>query len=127
MSLSRTLLTTLCLLLAGISPSIAQTGTLTGRVTDADSGQLLPGATVRIDGTQLGAAADAFGTFTIRAVPAGQVTLIASFVGYNDARATATVEAGASVYIELELAENTAQLAEVVVRSEKFIRNLQET
>ncbi|MEM6645124.1 MAG: TonB-dependent receptor, partial [Bacteroidota bacterium] len=47
--------------------------------------------------------------------------------GYNDARATATVEAGASVYIELELAENTAQLAEVVVRSEKFIRNLQET
>ncbi|MEM6645125.1 MAG: TonB-dependent receptor [Bacteroidota bacterium] len=128
MSPTRTLLAALLLLLLGASPAIAQTtGTLTGRVTDAGSGQLLPGATVRVDGTQLGAATDAFGKFTIRAVPAGQVTLIASFIGYNDAQATATVEAGASVYVELELTENTAQLAEVVVKSEKFVRNLQET
>ncbi|MEM9664066.1 MAG: TonB-dependent receptor [Bacteroidota bacterium] len=104
-----------------------ETGTLTGRVTEAGTGQLLPGATVRLKDTTLGAATDAFGTFTIRSVPAGPVTLVASFVGYEDAEVGTTVEAGQTTYVEIALTEDTRQLAEVVVRSEKFVRNLQDT
>lgn len=103
------------------------TGTLTGRVTDAATDQLLPGATVRIEGTTLGAATDAFGKFTVRRVPAGEVTVVASFVGYETAEVVTSVAAGETAYVEVALAENADQLAEVVVRSEKFVRNLQET
>ncbi|MEM8560489.1 MAG: TonB-dependent receptor, partial [Bacteroidota bacterium] len=121
----RPVLSVLLLLLS--LPAWAQTGTLTGRVTDAASDQLLPGATVRLDATNLGAATDAFGKFTIRNVPVGDVTVIASFVGYTSVEVTVAIEAGETAYVELALGENADQLAEVVVRSERFVRNLQET
>ncbi|MBT3840535.1 MAG: hypothetical protein HOB40_07665, partial [Candidatus Marinimicrobia bacterium] len=51
--------------------------TVSGSVTDASTGDALAGANVVVDGTDLGAAADASGAFTIRNVPNG-ATLTAS-------------------------------------------------
>ncbi|MEM6287411.1 MAG: TonB-dependent receptor [Bacteroidota bacterium] len=116
----------LALLLAA-PDALAQTGTITGRVTHAETGDLLPGASIRIDGTQLGAATDAFGKFNVRGVPAGAVTLVASFVGFETAEIATTAEAGETVYVEVVLAPNPDQIGEVVIRSEKFVRNLQDT
>jgi len=61
---------------------MAQTGTITGRIID-ESNQPLPGATVTVKGTQSSAAADVNGYFKIAGAPAGQQTLVASFVGYK--------------------------------------------
>ncbi|MBT4956574.1 MAG: TonB-dependent receptor, partial [Candidatus Marinimicrobia bacterium] len=55
--------------------------TVSGSVTDASTGDALAGANVVVDGTDLGAAADASGAFTIRNVPNG-ATLTASMIGY---------------------------------------------
>ena len=62
--------------------------TVSGTVTDASSGDALAGANVVVDGTSLGAAADANGGYTLSNVPNG-ATLTASMIGYSDQSATA--------------------------------------
>jgi iron complex outermembrane receptor protein len=62
--------------------------TVSGTVTDAATGSALAGANVIVDGTSLGAAADANGGYTLSNVPNG-ATITASMIGYTDASATA--------------------------------------
>jgi len=62
--------------------------TVSGTVTDASTGDALAGANVVVDGTNMGAAADANGGYTLSNVPNG-ATLTASMIGYTDASATA--------------------------------------
>lgn len=63
-------------------------GKIAGRVVDADNREPLPGANIIIEGTTLGAAADANGFFTILQVPPGTYTVVAKMIGYNDQRQT---------------------------------------
>ncbi len=79
-------LSTLVLLLLFALPGLALaqgTGTLAGRVADAQTGETLPGANVRIEGTTLGAATNAEGQYRIIGVPIGTYTVTASFIGYQ--------------------------------------------
>ncbi len=69
-------------LLAGSSTS-AQTGTITGTIRDAETGDALIGASVRVEGTALGAATDIDGHFRIAGVRAGAHALMATYVGYT--------------------------------------------
>jgi len=62
--------------------------TVSGTVTDAATGAALAGANVVVVGTDLGAAADKNGSYTIDNVPNG-ATLTASMIGYTNASATA--------------------------------------
>ncbi len=59
------------------------TGKLAGTVTDAASGDPLPGATVVLQGTQLGTAADVDGSYFIIGIPVGTYDLQVSFVGFQ--------------------------------------------
>lgn len=59
------------------------TGKFAGKVTDADSGEPLPGVNVIIEGTDLGAATDLEGDYYIINVPPGHYTLTASMMGYK--------------------------------------------
>ena len=56
---------------AGISAQTPQQGTLTGRVTDAPTGQPLANAQIAIVGTNLGAQTNSDGQYTIRSIPPG--------------------------------------------------------
>ncbi|MBK0378466.1 SusC/RagA family TonB-linked outer membrane protein [Mucilaginibacter segetis] len=57
------------------------TGKVTGKVTD-ETGVSLPGATIKLLGTTIGAIADADGNYTLTA-PEGTYTVEASFVGFK--------------------------------------------
>ena len=85
------------LLFAGIwlllSSAFAQTGSVSGRVTDSKN-EGIPGATVLIEGTSLGSSSNVDGTYSIQNVPAGPHTVVISFVGYNTVRRPVTVVAG---------------------------------
>ena len=70
----------LCLFL--FVQSIVTAGTIKGKVFDKDSKVALPGANVVFKGTSLGAAGDLNGAFTIFNVPAGEQTLVVSYLGY---------------------------------------------
>jgi uncharacterized membrane protein len=59
------------------------TGKLTGKVTDADTGEPVIGANILIDGTYMGAAADVNGEYVINNIPPGEYTVSISAVGYQ--------------------------------------------
>jgi len=58
-------------------------GTLVGNISDANTGEALPGVNVVIAGTRLGAAADGDGNFRIENVPIGIYRLHVRMVGYK--------------------------------------------
>ena len=61
----------------------AQTGKITGTVTDATTGESLIGVNVIVEGTMLGAASDIEGYFVILNVSPGKYNLKASYIGYS--------------------------------------------
>ena len=89
----------------------AGTRAVTGRVTDAATGEGIPGAQISIGTTTaLGITRDD-GSFTVR-VPAGAVTLVVRRIGYR--RAEARVAAGAAS-VAVPLQKDLLRLSEVVV------------
>ena len=68
----------------------AQTGKLTGVVTDAQSGQPIEGVQVQVQGTGLGALTQANGRYYIISVPPGRYTVVARRIGYQPAEQVGT-------------------------------------
>lgn len=92
----------------------AQTGSLTGSVTDADTGEELSGATVLIIELERGASTDIEGDYSISNVPVGSYTVRFSFIGYRTQRRTVEVQQGQNTLnVELEL--DATGLEEIVV------------
>lgn len=89
-------------------------GTVNGLVTDKDmGGEPLPFANVLIKGTSIGANTDMDGKYTL-AVPAGQHTLVFSFVGYQTVEKAITVVAGKTLTINQEMGANEGVALEEV-------------
>lgn len=63
------------------------TGSIGGTVFD-EMGVPLPGATVKIDGTNLGASTNDNGEYVILNVSVGEYNVTGSFIGYDDTRVT---------------------------------------
>jgi TonB-linked SusC/RagA family outer membrane protein len=70
------------LLFGALAVPAAAQRRVSGRVTDQNNGQPLPGASVQIQGTQLGASAGDSGTFSLQ-VPDGAVTIVVRRIGYQ--------------------------------------------
>jgi TonB-dependent receptor len=64
------------------SVEAANTGTLRGKVMDVDTKDALPGASILVKGTSIGASTDLDGNYVIQNVPTGDQTLVVSYVGY---------------------------------------------
>ncbi len=105
----------LCLLtlgaLLGLNGAVMaqETGTLTGTVSEVESGKRLIGAQVVLDGTQIGDVSDRTGRYVIPGVKTGDYTLVVTYLGYETVRMSATVKAGsANVYdVEMKTVEFT--------------------
>lgn len=93
--------------------AFAQTGSIKGKVVD-ETNNPLPGASVSIDGTTLGAVADANGNFTLSGINAGNYSVTAKFIGYVATKKTVTI--GSSVVnVDFALQSENTNLNEVVV------------
>lgn len=88
----------------------AQNRNITGRVTDTATGQGLPGVTVLVKGTSVGASTNADGSYSI-SVPASATVLSFSFIGYTSIERTI----GTASTVDVGLGTDTEQLSEVVV------------
>ncbi|WP_439881580.1 SusC/RagA family TonB-linked outer membrane protein [Pontibacter sp. MBLB2868] len=84
--------------------------TVTGTVTDKDTGQGLPGVAVLVKGTTQGTTTGTGGTYSIN-VPANANTLVYRFIGYTTVERTI----GNAATIDVALGVDTKQLEEVVV------------
>ncbi len=98
----------LVLVTAGLA--YAQSLTVTGTVSDAATGEAIPFASIRVNGTMIGAATGVDGTYTIN-VPSSNSVLVFSFVGYK----TAEVPVNGQLVVNCALAPDATALDDVVV------------
>ncbi|MFP4471523.1 MAG: SusC/RagA family TonB-linked outer membrane protein [Bacteroidales bacterium] len=107
--LSAKLLLILSMLFFGVMAGYAQSGEVTGTVTDAGDGTTLPGATVAVKGTVQGTVTGINGNYSITVEP--NTTLVFSFVGYE----TQEVLVQPNTTVNVALQPQTTALEELVV------------
>lgn len=90
--------------------AFAQDRAVSGKVTEASSGNGLPGVSVAVKGTTIGTATDAEGNYQVR-VPDANATLVFRYLGYTTREAVV----GNQSTINVSLQTDTRQLDEVVV------------
>lgn len=119
--LRRCVTTVLVLLVMPVAALAQNTGKLSGVITDASTGDPLPGANIVLGGTLLGSATDLDGNYFIIGVPVGTYDVTASFVGYQ-AQTIQQVEINAGYTRELNFSlAPGAELEEILVEYERPI------
>ena len=101
---------------AGLSIlSIAQTGKISGKIIDASSGEALIGATVLLEGTSKGAAADIEGNFSINTIPVGSYNLVVSYITYETKKINSVLVKNNEVtQLDLTLSVSSAATTSIV-------------
>ena len=90
---------------------------LSGRVTDQNSGDPLPGANIVLEGTYAGTFSDQNGEFLLKRLAAGTHILRVSFLGYESRRLEITLPLDVPVRIGLQPAATYAE--EVIVMANR--------
>lgn len=99
-----------------VSTGVAQTGKISGKLTDARTNEPLVGANIVIEGTTVGAATNVDGYYVILNIPPGTYTARASMVGYSPSTQTGVrVFINQTTQLDFELNEQAIQTGEVVV------------
>ena len=88
--------------------------TISGTVTDAATGNALPGANVVVVGTNMGAAATEDGSYSISNVPSGSYTVTASVIGYADGSQSVNVSGDATVNFSLSVSALELSAVEIL-------------
>lgn len=113
-TLSAVLLSSFALLIPLQTASGQETGTVRGAVTGSD-GLALVGATVAVEGTQLGTMTARGGTYTIADVPAGTQTLRISMLGYRTTTQQVDVPAGGTATADVILQVDALNMEALLV------------
>lgn len=108
--MKKIVLMSLVLMLTLFQSAMAQTRSISGRVTDQRTGEGLPGVTLLLKGTTSGVSTNAEGSFTLNA-PAAGGTLVASFIGYG----TTEQAIGNNSTFNIQLSATAIGLNEAVV------------
>ncbi len=120
--MKRSLLSIVLLLVFAASSALAQTGKIAGTVTEAESGEPLPGCNIIVVGTQMGAATDENGEYTILNVPPGTYDVRAQMIGYTTVTVTdVDVTAGLTRAVDYEMQVEAIAGQEVVVEAQRPI------
>lgn len=93
--------------------SFAQMGSISGTVSD--SFERIDAAQVYLKGTKIGAITDSNGRFQMVNVPAGNYTLVVSFISYQIAQKSVQVKANEEVRVDVILQPDHSSFSEVVV------------
>lgn len=116
------------LLLSGIfllipfSIVCAQTGSLTGTVTDNETGDVIPGVNVLILDLERGDATDPDGVYSIQNIPLGTYSVRFSFIGYTPVSEIVNIARGQNT-LNVSLSLNSFTLSDVVVTAMGFERS----
>lgn len=100
--------------------SIAQqTGTLSGRVIDTEEKAGLPWVNIIIKGTVLGTSTGLHGSYQIDQIPAGEHTVVISFVGYETEERLVQIRQGEETRLDIELKPGSLSLSSVQIEAER--------
>jgi outer membrane receptor protein involved in Fe transport len=107
-------------LLVAISAQAATTGKIAGKITDKESGEPLPGVSVLIVGTTVGAATNVQGEYFIINVPPGNYSLRATLVGYRPVEAkNVQVSVDLTTSQDFQLSSQAVEMGTVTVEAVK--------
>ena len=106
----------LALLLSLGLPALAVAqGTVDGTVSDAETGELLPGAQVIITELNRGAVTGSDGRFIIEDVPAGQYLIESRFIGFSTQQKSVTVTSSQTATVDFQMGSAAINMDEVVI------------
>ncbi len=94
MNLFKTSVILMLVLLMSSLNYAAGNATISGTITDANTGDPLPSTNILLIGTGLGAATDMNGQYTIKNVPAGKYIMRISYLGYKEQKTDIEVKDG---------------------------------
>lgn len=116
------------LLAPGARSAEAQDEThVAGIVIDASTQKGIADAILRIRDTDISAASDAEGRFTLRAIPPGTWTLDVTHIRYGEASHEIAVQPGIDINLEVRLAEEAIELPRLVVEAETMVQRERRT
>ncbi len=113
------LVTTVFVLICASSLTLAQTGSIKGRVIDAKTFKPLPFATVYMNQTTIGTVTNNEGDFDIQNVPVGRYDLVVSYVGYQPYQSRVAINDSIPVTMSIKMVLSTTNLDEVLIRAKK--------
>lgn len=99
----------------------AQKFTISGNIKDAKNGEELIGANLFVEETKSGAITNIYGFYSLT-LPAGDYTLIYSFLGYNVI--TKKINLNTNQTINIELAPESQEIDEVVITGDRADKNI---
>ena len=105
--------TTLLPTLSYLRP-VRRVGTITGRVTDAGTGAPIAGASVAVEGTQLGSLTNPDGRYVITNVPEGAQRVRATRIGYVPISEAVTLATGQTATVDFVLEAEAIELEGIV-------------
>ncbi len=94
------------------------TGILKGTVFDKTTKDRLPGANIVVKGTSVGTTTNLDGAFIVRNVPAGDQTIVVTYIGYVGASVVLKIGDGETVTRDFSLSPTTIEGSEVVVTAQ---------
>jgi outer membrane receptor for ferrienterochelin and colicins len=100
------------------------TGSVSGKITDKETNEVLPGATIALKGTTVIVTAKKDGSFRIDKVLPGDYFLSISYVGYETMEVPVTVSEGDSLMVNVGLPQDTRMGNGVVVSASKRAEKL---
>ena len=121
LSIGRSALLVLLFLLPAFTVHGRQTVrlTLTGQVTDAETGVPLSGAHVFIASSMLGTTSDGNGAYTLTDVPLGAHRLYVSMLGFEDDFLDILLRDNTDQQFDFELQPSVLEIGEIVVEAER--------
>ncbi len=107
-------------MIAAVAASAQTTGSVTGIIRDAETGEPMPSASIRIQNTTFGAIADLDGRYRIANLEPGSHTLVVSYIGYQDEEETVSVSAGQTIQADIEIESATVESGEIIVKGSRL-------
>lgn len=101
----------------------AETGQLTGKIIDAETGEAILGATVMLEGTTKGNASNIDGLFTIKDITPGVYTLIVSSMGYTPKHIEGFAVLKGSQKIDIAIEQKTLDLNKKITVTADVVRS----
>jgi hypothetical protein len=98
-------------------------GRISGKVTDAVTGEALIGANIIIVGTSLGTASDVEGKYIISSVPEGKHIIKVSYIGYEPKETEVEIKDNQHIQINFELDVVSVAAQEVVITAQASGQN----
>ena len=113
-------------LITSITGFSQKNGSITGKVLDKGSQEILPFVSLQIVGTQKGGTTDENGNFRISEIPVGTYNILFSYIGYqNFTLFNVVINTGneSTFQIELEAQKNDLKALEVTAKKEMYCKH----